>query len=122
MTRQDIQDAFDRLKARVSFGGDSTGATAGIETVRENLPAVLKLVAAVLRSPTFPASEFEQLKNERITAIESQRKEPNAVARNALARHGSPYPKGHVRHEDDFDEAIAGVKSIKSATVRPCPS
>jgi zinc protease len=118
LTRAQIQDEFDRLKARVAIGGDSTTATVTIETTRENLPAVLKLVATVLRSPTFPAAEFEQLKNERVTAIETQRKEPNALARNALARHSSPYPKGHVRHEDDFDEALAGVKQLTLERVR----
>ena len=118
LTREQIQDEFDRLKARVSFGGDSTTATVTIETTRENLPAVLKLVATVLRSPTFPAAEFEQLKNERITAIEAQRKEPIALARNALARHSSPYPKGHVRHEDNFDEAIADLKALTLERVR----
>jgi len=47
--------------------------TVSIETTRENLPEVLKLVAKVLREPAFPASELEQLKNERVTEIESQR-------------------------------------------------
>jgi len=118
MSRQDIQDAFDRLKARVGINGDNTAVTVSIETTRENLPEVLKLVAKVLREPSFPASELEQLKNERVTEIESQRKEPNAVARLAVARHGNPYAKGHVRYEPTFDEQIAEINGVTVERIR----
>ncbi|MBC8024047.1 MAG: insulinase family protein [Burkholderiales bacterium] len=118
MTRQDIQDAFDRLKARVVFSGDSAAVAVSIETTRENLPEVLRLVAKVLREPTFPAPELEQLKNERVTEIESQRKEPNALARQAVARHGNPYPRGHVRYEPLFDESIADINAVTVERIR----
>ena len=118
MSRQDIQDAFDKLKARVNITGDNAAVAVSIETTRENLPEVLKLVAKVLREPTFPASELEQLKNERVTDIESQRKEPNAVARLAVARHGSPYRKGHVRYEPTFDEQIAEINGVTVERIR----
>ena len=118
MSRQDIQDAFDKLKARVNFQGDNAGAAVSIETTRENLSQVLDIVAKVLRTPTFPAQELEQLKNERVTDIEAQRKEPNAVARLAIARHGNPYPKGHVRYEPQFDESIADIKAVTVEAVR----
>ncbi|HEY4998020.1 MAG TPA: pitrilysin family protein, partial [Usitatibacter sp.] len=111
MTRQEIHDAFDRLKAQVSIGGGPAGASAVIETTRENFPEVLKLVANILRHPVFPAAELEQLKNERVTGLEAQRKEPNAVAALAIGRHGNPYPKGDIRYAQDFDEAIAAIQS-----------
>jgi zinc protease len=50
--RQQIRDE-PTLKARVSVGG-SAATTATIETVRENLPAVIRLVAEILREPAFP--------------------------------------------------------------------
>jgi zinc protease len=118
MSRQDIQDAFDRLKARVAFTGDSSGAAVTIETTRDNLPEVLKIVAKVLREPGFPASELEQLKNERVTEVEAQRKEPNAVGRLAVARHGNPYPRGHVRYEPQFDESIADIGGVTVERIR----
>ena len=118
MSRQDIQDSFDRLKARVTFSGDSSAVAVTIETTRENLPEVMKIVAKVLREPTFPAAELEQLKNERVTELEAQRKEPNAVARQAIARHGNPYPKGHVRYEPTFDESIADIQAVGVDRVR----
>ena len=44
-TRQQIKDELDRLKARVNLFGSATQAGASIETVRENLPSVLRLLA-----------------------------------------------------------------------------
>ena len=61
--RQQIQDEFDRLKARVNIGGGAPAVIATIETVRENLPAVLRLVAEVLKEPSFPEAESIKFEN-----------------------------------------------------------
>ncbi|HVF26931.1 MAG TPA: pitrilysin family protein, partial [Pyrinomonadaceae bacterium] len=110
-TRQQIQDEFDRLKARVSVFGVATQATVSIETVRENLPAVMRLVAEVLREPSFPASEFEQLKQEQLAGIEQQRSEPQSIGSTAFSRHLNPYPKGDVRYVLTPDEQIEQIKA-----------
>lgn len=111
-TRQQIKDEFDRLKANVSIGGSATSASVSIETTRENLSAVMKLVAEVLREPSFPADEFEQLKQEQLAGIEQQRSEPNFAAINAMQRHMQPYPKGHVNYAPTIEEMIANVKAV----------
>lgn len=111
-TRQQIKDEFDRLKANVSVTGNATGAAARIQTTRENLPAVMKLVAEILREPSFPADEFEQLKAEQLAGIESQRSEPTALASIEINRILNPYPKGDVRYTPTFDESIADVKAV----------
>ena len=110
-TRQQIQDELDKLKARVFVFGGSTQAVVVVETTRDNLPAVLRLVAEVLREPAFPASEFELLKQERITGIESQRSEPTAIAQLAFRSHLNPYPKGDFRHVSTYEESIADLKA-----------
>jgi zinc protease len=117
-TRQQIQDALDKLKARANVGGGATSASATIETTRENLPAVLKLVAEILREPAFPASEFEQLKQEQLAGIEQQRSEPTTIAGTALQKHFSPYPKGHVNYASTPDEDIADIKALQLADVQ----
>ena len=109
-TRQQIQDEFDRLKARAFVFGSATSAGASIETTRENLPAALKLVAEILREPSFPSTEFEILKQEQITSIEQQRSEPDSIAETEYNRHMDPYPKGDVRYEMTIDESIAAIK------------
>jgi zinc protease len=110
-TRQQLKDEFDRLKARVSVGGGPTAANVRIETTRENLPAVMKLVAEILREPSFPASEFEQLKEEELAGIEQQRSEPTAIGGTEFQRHMRPYPKGHPNYITTPDEDVAALKA-----------
>ncbi|MBN8651043.1 MAG: insulinase family protein [Cytophagales bacterium] len=113
LSRQQIKDEFDRLKARVSFFGGATSVSVNIETTKPNLSEVLKLVEQVLKDPIFPADEFEKLKSESIANIESQRREPTAVASVRLSKYTSPYAKGDPRYAEDFDETIEAIKNLK---------
>ncbi|MEW6732571.1 MAG: pitrilysin family protein [Acidobacteriota bacterium] len=110
-TRQQIKDEFDRLKARVFVFGGATQASISIETVRDNLPDVIRLAAEVLREPAFPAEEFELLKQEQLAGLESQRSEPQAIGFNAFSRHFNQYPKGDVRYVATFEEEIEEIKA-----------
>lgn len=111
-TRQQIQDELDRLKARANVFGGSTGATVVIETIRENLPAVMRLVAEVLREPSFPADEFDQLRRQILAAVEEQKSEPTQIAITAFNRHLSPYPKGDARYIQTVEENIANLNAV----------
>jgi len=111
-TRQQIKDEFDRLKANVFIGGGPSQAFINMTTTRPNLAEALKLVAEVLKDPTFPADEFEKAKNEELAGIESQRSEPQAIAFNRIQRHTTPFPKSDPRYISTFDEAVAGIKAL----------
>jgi len=113
-TRQQIREELDRLKARANAGGGATQAVLQIETLRDNLPATLRLMAEVLREPAFPAAEFDSLKQARLAQIEESSREPQAIASTEFARHMNPYPKGDVRYRPTIDEEIA---DLKAATV-----
>ena len=115
-TREQLRDEFDRLKASVSVGGESSS----IETLRPNLPAVLRLVAEVLREPAFRASEFEQLKRSALTGIESQKSDPNALAGLQLARHLSPYPPEHWLYTPTLEERMQRLQSVSIEDLRRC--
>ena len=106
-TRQQIKDEFDRLKVRVHVSGGPTQATVSVETVRENLPQMLKLVAEVFREPSFPASELEQLRQENLAQIEQQKSDPDSIGQTAFNRHMNPYPKGDVRYTATPEESVA---------------
>jgi len=112
-TRQQIQDEFDKLKARVGVSPGPNNVSVSIETIRGNLPAVLRLVAEVLREPSFPANEFEQLKQEALAGIEEQQREPESVAGTHFSRHLNPYPKGDVRYTSTPEEDIAETNALK---------
>jgi zinc protease len=83
-----------------------------ISSKRDRLPAVIALVGELLREPSFPPAVLEEQRSQALTAIEQQRKEPEAVVANALDRHGDPYPRGDVRHARSFDEVIEDVRAV----------
>ena len=111
-TRQQIQDELDRLKARANVFGGATNAGAQIETTRENLPAVLRLVAEIMRTPAFPADEFEQLRQQRLAGLEQAKSEPQAIGQLEMQKHLRPYPKGDVRYVSSIEESMADVKAV----------
>ena len=115
-TREQLRDELDSLKASVGVGGDG----ASIETRRANLPAVLRLVAEILREPAFPASEFEQLKRSALTRVESQKSDPNALAGLQLARHLNPYPPEHWLYTPTLEERLQRLQSVSIEDVRRC--
>ncbi len=112
-TRQQLKDEFDRLKAQVNVfgGGNSVGAV--IKTTNENLPAVIKIVADMLKNPAFDANEFDKLKQEQLAQIESQRSEPQAIAGMMFQRTMNPYPKEDVRYVQTPDEQVAAINATK---------
>jgi zinc protease len=117
-TREQINDQFDKLKAQVRVTGTAVGATASIQTTRENLPAVMALLAEVLRDASLPEAEFEALKQQRITMLENERSEPQAIAMYKAESHLNPYPKGDPRYVLSPDEEIAGVQDAKLDDIR----
>lgn len=115
-TREQLRNEFDRLNASVSVSGNG----ASIETLRPNLPAVLRLVAEVLREPAFPENEFEQLKRSSLTSVDSMKSDPNALAGLALARHLNPYPPEHWQYTPTLDERVQRLQSVTLADLRRC--
>ncbi len=113
-TRQQFQDELDKLKARVSISGSATQANVSIETTRENLVPALKLVAEALKTPVFPAEEFEKLKQENLTQIDAQKSDPQAKAIEALnqVRTGH-YAKNDVRYSPTLAEQTALYSAAK---------
>ncbi|WP_430229196.1 M16 family metallopeptidase [Nitrosomonas communis] len=117
-TREALRDALDKLKAQVKV--DIEGVS--IETVRANLPNTLRLVAEVLREPTFPEKEFEQLKLAMLSSIESKRSEPSAQASLVIERHLAPYPASHWHYTPTLEERIARINALTLDEVKQCHS
>ncbi len=118
-THQQIQDELDRLKARMNAQGGLPGLMSfSIECKRASLPAVVKLLGEVLREPTLPAEEFEILKRRELEAIRKGLKEPIQLARVALQRRLSPYPKTNIRYVPTLEESIERLEATTLDQVR----
>ena len=86
-SRQEITDEFIRLKIAGGINGGALSVGGSSTTVRENLPEAIRLAAEILREPSFPEEEFGLLREQTLAGIESQRREPQPRANNALSRH-----------------------------------
>ncbi len=113
MTRQEFQDRMDKLKANLQINGSAEGVRVSVETLKESLPEVMKLVTEALREPAFPASEFETLRQEELAGLEAQRSEPTALGSLAFRRMMNIWPKGHPRYAETIEESIESLKAIK---------
>ncbi|HHB78432.1 MAG TPA: insulinase family protein, partial [Saprospiraceae bacterium] len=114
MTRQQIQDKLDALKARVRFYGGYSGVTVSIETENEFLDETLQLVFDLLKNPAFPKEEFDKLIQEDLAQIESQQSDPQAIANYEIQKLSTaPYPKDDPRYVSSFEEDIAAYKGAQ---------
>ncbi len=118
MSRQELEDKLDELKARVRIGGGATGAYVLIETERDLLPDVIDLVGEMLQKSTFPEEEFEKLRSEELASIEENRSEPMSVASNKMGRLMDVYDKEDPRYNMTFDEEVAAIKNLKLEEVK----
>ncbi|SFC84211.1 M16 family metallopeptidase [Spirosoma endophyticum] len=112
-SRQQIKDELDKLKAQVSVSGGANQVNVTMKTTKENLPAVIRLVGDMLKHPAFDAKEFDNLKQEQLAEIESQRSEPQSMAFTAYQRQMNPYPKEDIRYTSTPDEDVADVNALK---------
>jgi zinc protease len=117
--KQQIQDETDRLKAQVNVYGWDTGASGHVKTVAANLPEALKLLRELLRESTFPETEIEQVRLQRIQQDESNKTEPSALASIEMERHiNAQYKRGDSRYVKTLDEKIEDLKAVKLDDVR----
>ncbi len=117
-SRQQIQDRLDELRTEIGFSSSPGRLTVTLHSRRETLPAAIELVGQMLRRPKFSADVLDELKRQTLAGIEQQRKEPAAVAANAVARWGDPYPRGDVRHVRSFDEQVQDAQAVTIERVR----
>lgn len=112
LSRQEIKDSFDKLKAQVSVNGGAEGVSVSITATRENLPAAMDLMAEILKKSTFPAKEFQEQQLAAINEAEQNIPEPQPLAANAMSRLIDAYPVGHVRHVGTLQEQLADTKAV----------
>jgi len=117
-TRQEIEDELDRLQASGRVAATGMLGTGQMQTVRSNVPDVLRLLAEILRAPAFPEDEFDILKEQNIASIEEARTDPDALAGLELSRATSRWPVGHVNYPETFEEALASLQATTIDDVR----
>jgi len=115
-SRAALKEALEKLNARVSLSSEGFM----IEARGENLIPALRLAAEALREPSFPPSEFEELKRAALTSTQAQLSEPNANADIRLSRHLEPYPVGHRNYTPTLEERIGWIQKTTLKDAQAC--
>jgi zinc protease len=115
---EDIHDLEDKLKAEISIGGGNDGLNIHIQTLRDNLPAAIDLVAEMLTSPSLPEKELEIVRQQTLAALEEERQEPQQVAGVEVRAAQHPWPKSDPRHTFTAPERIAIMKNMQLGDVK----
>ena len=112
LTREQITERLVALKTSGGVGGGEQAAGMHFTSRREHLSDALALAADLLRNPAFDAAEFEQLRLQRITALEAARKEPGTAVDMAIGEHFDPWPAGHPFEHRSIEDEIAALRAI----------
>ncbi|MDF0604573.1 insulinase family protein [Neisseriaceae bacterium TC5R-5] len=118
LSRADISNKLDELNSTLTISSNGQELNLRFETTRQYLPELLNLLASLLQQASFPTAEFEQLKKETISALESQRSEPRALAAQALSQALNPYLPGDIRYLGRLDETLQTIQSTNLAAVK----
>lgn len=113
--REQLQAEFDKLKASIAIRASATNASLSVITIKQNLPAVIDLIAEVFKHPAYNQEELEVLKQEQIVALEQQKQQPTSQVFRQLNRYLSPHDPTHPLYRMSIDNEI---KAIKSTTVK----
>src|SRR5260370_902050 len=137
-----IADRAADLGATLNSGAGTDTTGISTRSLSRIFPEALELLADVALHPTFPQSEIERVRSERLTSIVQEKDEPFTLAFRVLeaALHGPPHTYGDPRSgtaesvkaisRDDLekvwkqnyfpdDAALVGTGNIKLATLQP---
>ena len=84
-TALQIADRAAELGATLNSGAGTDTTGISTRSLSRNFPEALELLADVALHPTFPQSEIERVRSERLTAIVQEKDEPFTVAFRVLA-------------------------------------
>lgn len=109
-TRQQLADEMDKLKM--------SGSATRFQTTRSNLIAALELSCHILRNPSFPETEFEQLKKQFRVALEQQKTSPEYLAGLALESYFDPWPVGDIRATQTWQQQADELEKLRLDEVK----
>ena len=102
--KADIDKAVDQIGASVSTF--STGAFGSSLTKHQN--TMLEILSDVILNPSFPKEEFDKIKTQALSGIQSSKDDPNAIATNVASKVN--YGEGHPYAEVQTEESINSIQ------------
>lgn len=96
-TKAQIDAETDFIGASLSSSGSGLFGT----SLKKHSDKLLTLMSDVLLNPTFPQEEFEKLKTQTLSGLESAKDDPNTISDNVgnVLTYGKDHPYGEVTSE-----------------------
>ncbi len=110
----DSKDVFTIAKilaergASLDFEAYREGVRIEGDSLAEDLPILLKILADVVKNSTFPAKELELHRQQTLTDLQLELDEPSEVARRIFVQ--SIYPKKHPLHTFPTEESLEKIQ------------
>jgi zinc protease len=79
-TALQISDQLAQLGANLGTGSKLDVSTISLEALKENLDPSLDIFSDVILNPTFPRTDFERLKKQRLAQIQQEKADPVGIA------------------------------------------
>ena len=96
-SKAEIDEAVDYIGASLS-----TGPTGGFaSSLTKHTDKVLSLFSDVILKPSFPESEFEKIKTQTLSGLQTEKDDPNAISGNVsnALTYGTTHPYGEITNE-----------------------
>jgi zinc protease len=104
-----IAEKLNNVGAQVAFDVGAQSLEVRAKCLRKDLPLVLALIAAELRTPALAAAEFNKAKQEFIGALQASAQNTGARSEEAFAR--AIFPEGHPNRPHTWKEFAAAAKA-----------
>jgi zinc protease len=104
-----IADQLDSVGASISFAVGVQSVEIRARCLKKDLPLVMGLIAAELKTPALQGAEFTKAKQQFIGSLEASLQNADGRAREAFGR--AVFPDGHPNHPHSITEYLAAAKS-----------
>ncbi|MBG1244108.1 M16 family metallopeptidase [Nostoc sp. NZL] len=103
-----IAKALAERGASLDFEAYREGVRIEGDSLAEDLPILLEILADVVKNSTFPVKELELHRQQTLTDLQLQLDEPSEVARRVFVQ--SIYPKKHPLHTFPTEESLQQIQ------------
>ena len=104
-----IAEQLDGVGAEIAFGVGTQSLEVRAKCLKKDMPLVIGLIAAELRTPAFQVQEFNKAKQQFIGVLQASAQNTEARAQEAFGR--AVFPLGHPNHPHTATEYEAAAKS-----------
>lgn len=110
-TSLEINDAMQRLGARLGTNSGLDTSTVLFSSLRENLDEGLEVMADVVLNPSFPQNELDRLKKQQLAGIQREKTQPFTLALRIMPKlmYGEGHPYGLPFTGSGTEESVASI-------------